>query len=149
MNEVEQRIGALRSLSTAELRTEWQRVWRHPAPGLGHDLLRRAITWKLQERAYGGLSRGTVLALKRNARRLKDGPLPIPKLIAKPGTRLIRQWRGRTYFVSVLSDGYQFDDRQYNSLSQIAKVITGTTWSGPRFFGLVGIRAVEAIGGEG
>lgn len=149
MNEVEQRIGALHNLSTAELRIEWQRVWRHPAPGLGHDLLRRAIAWKLQERAYGGLSRGTVSTLKRNARRLRDESRPVSKRIAKPGTRLIRQWRGRTYFVSVLSDGFQFDDRQYNSLSQIAKIITGTTWPGPRFFGLVGIRAAEAIGGEG
>lgn len=149
MTEVEQRIGALRRLSTAELRAEWQRVWKRPAPGLGHDLLRRAIGWKLQERAYGGLSRSTVIALKRNARRLGGRPTPGSKRIAKPGTRLIRQWHGRTYFVSVLSDGFQYDDRRFSSLSQIAKVITGTTWSGPRFFGLVGTRAAEAIGGEG
>lgn len=148
MSEVEKRIRALRSLSTAELLTEWQRVWRRPAPGLGHDLLRRAIAWKLQERAYGGLSRSTVIALNRNARRLEGRPTPGSKRIAKPGTRLIRQWQGRTYFVSVLSDGFQFDDRRFNSLSQIAKAITGTTWSGPRFFGLVGTRPAEVNDGK-
>lgn len=149
MSDMDQRIKALRSFSTAELRTEWQRVWRRPAPRLGHDLLRRGIAWKLQEREYGGLPSSTALALKRNARRLKGGSQLGPKRIAKPGTRLIRQWRGRTYFVGVLNEGFQFEDRQYNSLSQIAKVITGTTWSGPRFFGLVGSRAAEVIGGEG
>jgi len=74
--------------------------------------------------------------LARLARRLERGqPLGLER-IAKPGTRLVRQWRGRTFHVEVTDDGFLFGDRRYRSLSQIAQVITGTKWSGPRFFGL-------------
>jgi hypothetical protein len=67
---------------------------------------------------------------------------------AKPGTRLVRQWRGRTFHVTVTDDGFVYDDRNYTSLSQIAQAITGTKWSGPRFFGLVGGPPAEVIGGQ-
>ncbi len=149
MSELDQQTEALRSLSTAQLRDEWQRVWKEPAPWLGHDLLRRGIAWKLQEQAYGGLSRGAARELGRLAGLVERGrPLGLER-IAKPGTRLVRQWRGRTFHVAVMDDGFLFDDRRYASLSQIAQVITGTKWSGPRFFGLVGGPAAEVVGGEG
>jgi len=148
MSELAQQIEALRSLSTAQLRDEWQRIWKEPSPRLGHDLLRRGIAWKLQEQAYGGLSRGAVRELERLARQVERGrPLGLER-IAKPGTRLVRQWRGRTFHVAVMDDGSLYDDRRYASLSQIAQVITGTKWSGPRFFGLVGGPAAEVVGGE-
>ena len=141
-------IEALRSLGTTELRQEWQRVWREPAPRLGHDLLRRGIAWKLQEQAYGGLSRAAARELERFARLVERGkPIGLER-VAKPGTRLVRQWRGRTFHVAVMDDGFLYDDRRYASLSQIAQVITGTKWSGPRFFGLVGGPAAEVVGGE-
>ena len=54
----------------------------------------------------------------------------------KPGTRLIREWRGRSYEVLVLDDGFSWHGRRYRSLSAIARQITGTAWSGPLFFGL-------------
>ena len=148
MSTLDQQIEALRSLGTAELRQEWQRIWKEPAPRLGHDLLRRGIAWKLQEQAYGGLPRGATRELERFARLVERGrPLCLER-IAKPGTRLVRQWRGRTFHVAVMDDGFLFDDRRYASLSQIAQVITGTKWSGPRFFGLVGEPAAEVVGGE-
>ena len=59
-----------------------------------------------------------------------------PRRIARPGAHLVREWNGRTYQVEVLKDGYRMDGRTWPSLSAIAKHITGTTWSGPRFFGL-------------
>ena len=91
MSELDQQIEALRSLGTAELRQEWQRVWKEPAPRLGHDLLRRGIAWKLQEQAYGGFSRGAARELERLARLVERGrPLGLER-IAKPGTRLVRQ----------------------------------------------------------
>jgi hypothetical protein len=144
-----ERIEALRSLDTAKLRQEWQRVWKEPAPRLGHDLLRRGIAWKLQEQEHGGLSRSCTRELERLARQIERGkPLGIER-VAKPGTRLVRQWRGRTYHVAVMDEGFLFEDRRYSSLSQIAQVITGTKWSGPRFFGLAGGSAAEVVGGEG
>ena len=87
--------------------------------------------------------------LERLARQIERGkPLGIER-VAKPGTRLVRQWRGRTYHVAVMDEGFLFEDRRYSSLSQIAQVITGTKWSGPRFFGLAGGSAAEVVGGEG
>ena len=146
MIALDQRIEALRSLPTAQLRQEWQRIWKKPAPRLGHDLLRRGIAWKLQEQEQGGLARSCIRELERLAGRLERGlPLRLERT-AKPGTRLVRQWRGRTFHVAVMDDGYLFEDRRYASLSQIAQVITGTKWSGPRFFGLAGGRAAEVVG---
>ncbi len=148
MSNLEQQLDSLRSLSTAQLRDEWQRVWKEPAPRLGHDLLRRGIAWKLQEQLHGGLSRSVLRELERLARLIERGrPLGLGRA-AKPGTRLVRQWRGRTFHVSVTDDGFLFEDRRYSSLSQIAQVITGTKWSGPRFFGLIGGPAAEVVGGE-
>jgi hypothetical protein len=144
-----ERIEALRSLDTAKLRQEWQRVWKEPAPRLGHDLLRRGIAWKLQEQEHGGLPRSCTRELERLARQVERGkPLGIER-VARPGTRLVRQWRGRTYHVAVMDEGFLFEDRRFSSLSQIAQVITGTKWSGPRFFGLAGGPAAEVVGGEG
>ena len=149
MSGLAQEIEALRSLGTADLRQEWQRVWSEPAPPLGHDLLRRGIAWKLQEQAHGGLPRAAARELERFARLVDRGkPLGLER-VAKPGTRLVRQWRGRTFHVAVMDDGFLYDDRRYPSLSQIAQVITGTKWSGPRFFGLVGGPAAEVVGGQG
>ena len=149
MSVLDQRIEVLRSLGTAALRQEWVRVWKEPAPMLGHDLLRRGIAWKLQEQLHGGLPRAAARELERFARLVERGkPLGLER-VAKPGTRLVRQWRGRTFHVAVMDDGFLFDDRRYASLSQIAQVITGTKWSGPRFFGLVGGSAAEVVGGQG
>jgi hypothetical protein len=148
MSGLDQQIDRLRSLSTTQLRQEWQRVWKEPPPRLGHDLLRRGLAWKLQEQAHGGLPRATTRELERLGRLVERGrPLGLERA-AKPGTRLVRQWRGRTFHVAVMDDGFLYDDRRYSSLSQIAQVITGTKWSGPRFFGLVGGPAAEVVGGE-
>jgi hypothetical protein len=54
----------------------------------------------------------------------------------KSGTRLIRSWQGKTHTVTVEESGYQYEGRRYRSLSEIARQITGTQWSGPLFFGL-------------
>jgi hypothetical protein len=149
MSTLAPQIEALKALSTVQLRQEWQRVWKEPAPRLGHDLLRRGIAWKLQEREHDGLPRSCARELERLARQLERGkPLGLER-VAKPGTRLVRQWRGRTYHVAVMDDGFLFEDRRYASLSQIARVITGTKWSGPRFFGLTDGSTAEVVGGKG
>lgn len=135
-NKLDHQIAALATFSSAQLRAEWRRLWKEVAPPLAHDLLRRGIAWRLQEKVHGGLSRSTQKELQRLATQIERGGDLNSERAAKPGTRLVRQWHGRTYHVLVLEDGYIFEDRRYTSLSQIAEAITGTHWSGPRFFGL-------------
>ena len=100
--------------------------------------MREAFIYALQENAFGGLSakarrRLDVLAAKLDADPTapvcNDGSL-------RPGARLVREWRGSRYEVEVLEDGFALNGKIYNSLSEIAFTITGTKWSGPRFFGM-------------
>jgi hypothetical protein len=98
----------------------------------------REIAYKMQERACGGLAP----AIKRRLRTLAadieaNGAGALPSaLLLKPGTRLLREWGGKTHTVIVLDDGFEFEGERYQSLTQIARGITGAHWSGPRFFGL-------------
>ena len=86
----------------------------------------------------GGLPGATCRRLLALAESRQEGETarvpPAPRL--RPGTRLLRTWRGRTMTVTVLEDGFLFEDRRYASLTDVAKAITGSHWSGPRFFGL-------------
>ena len=137
--EVARGLDRLRGLSSDQLRGEWQRLYRLPPPKrLSRDLLRRAIAYKLQEQIYGGLSQAVRRRLQTLARAFaQEGEAALgtgPAL--KPGARLVRQWRGETHCVVVLEDGFQYQDRRYRSLTQVAHAITGAHWSGPRFFGL-------------
>ena len=137
--ELTARIDALPSISAAKLRIEWERLHGTPPPaGLGQSLLARGIAYRLQELAYGGLPSPVQRELARLARQLEgSGDLDVERqLKLKTGTRLVREWRGRTCHVTVLEEGYQFEERRYALLSHIAREVTGTSWSGPRFFGL-------------
>ena len=131
-------VADLPAMSPAELRAAWREQYRKPAPDIGPDLLRRGIAWRIQARVHGGLPTSTTRAIKIAQRRLeRTGSVSSSRdLVIKPGTRLVREWQGKTYHVLVLDDGFEHDGRQYTSLSQIARAITGALWSGPRFFGL-------------
>jgi hypothetical protein len=109
-----------------------------PPEGLGRELLTRGIAWKRQADQHGGLSKPLRAELDRLAEQLdQSGELDVERqTYLKAGTRLVREWQGRTCHVTVLRDGFMFDDKRYNSLSEIARAVTGTRWSGPRFFGL-------------
>lgn len=139
-------LAALVTMSPAQLRSEWRRVFRSPPPAFTPDLLRRGIAYRLQERRRGGLTTAVVRDLDRLAAKLARGEtLPsASERQLKPGTRLVRQWNHATYVVLVADDGYVMDDRRFTSLTQIAQAITGAHWSGPRFFGL---RAKAAVSG--
>lgn len=129
-------LAALATMSPAQLRAEWRRVHRALPPEVPLDILRRSIAHRLQEKAYGGLPTATARELDRIVARLaKSEAALIGEMRLKPGTRLVRRWQGTTYTVTVVDDGYVFDDRRFTSLSQIAEAITGAHWSGPRFFG--------------
>jgi hypothetical protein len=105
---------------------------------LSPALLRRGIAWKLQSRVHGVLPSNTRRSLEATADRLRKGePITsVRSITLKPGTRLVRSWRGMTHQVIVLESGYEHEERRYTSLTQIASAITGTHWSGPAFFGL-------------
>lgn len=130
----------LMQMSLPDLREEWRRC--HPDQtiprALPRDLLARSILWTMQAEAAGGFSPASVRTLERLATQLEQSAdLDLEREIRlKPGTRLIREWRNRTYRVEVLEQGFLMDGRQYVSLSHAARAITGTKWSGPRFFGL-------------
>jgi hypothetical protein len=105
---------------------------------VGRELLIAAIAYRLQEQVLGGLKPELQRRLRHIAEQVGQGEEPTigaaPRL--KPGTRLLREWQGRTHEVLVSDDGFVWQQARYRSLSHIARVITGTSWSGPVFFGL-------------
>src|SRR5437016_10240625 len=139
MIALESEIAALPTLSAQELRTAWRALrCGDPTAASSRDLLIREIAYKLQERAHGGLAPAIKRRLRGMATELEAngaGALA-PALLLKPGTRLLREWGGRTHTVIVLDDGFEYEGSRYGSLTEIARHITGAHWSGPRFFGL-------------
>src|SRR6267378_1893747 len=132
-------LSRLPNLDIRELREEWRLLYKADAsPHLSRDLLIRAVAYRMQEVALGGLRPEPQRQLRQIAQELKQtGAAAIrlrPQL--KPGTRLMREWQGRSYEVVVLDDGFSWQGTRCNSLSAIARKITGTAWSGPLFFGL-------------
>lgn len=143
--EVEQ----LGVLTLFELRAEWRRLHRmQPPMRLSRDLLIRGITYKLQERTLGGLSKALLRKLEPRGVAPEDGSArkPVSPIALKPGTRLVREWHGVTHTVLVHPDGVEWKGRRYQSLSVVAREITGAHWSGPRFFGLRSRSAVSEVG---
>jgi Protein of unknown function (DUF2924) len=138
IQNLSEQIGCVQQLTLAELRAEWRRLFRTQPPSLSRDLVSRAIAYRLQELAHGGLPKATRRKLAGLAKELKaDGQIsadPGPQI--KPGARLVREWRGRTHIVTVTGEGFDYAGRSYPSLTKIARAITGAHWSGPRFFGL-------------
>ncbi len=126
-------IAGLCGLSRADLIERW--VGLHgslPIKTMTEDLLVRGIAYELQVRQIGGLTPAEKKALGALAQGRTN---PSPGAL-KAGTRLYRAWRGVTQEVLVLEDGYGWRGKSYASLSEVARAITGTRWSGPRFFGL-------------
>jgi hypothetical protein len=140
-----QKIGALNDLTAQQLREEWRRLYRAQPPRLSRDLLIRTIAYRVQELAYGGLSKATQRRLAALIKELAaTGSIVVARdLRLRPGARLVREWRGRTHTVAVTEDGFDYAGKTYSSLTTIAGVITGAHWSGPRFFGLNRSRAAE------
>ena len=133
-----ERLAAVNNLSLDALRIEWRQLYRSPTPRLSLDLMRRAITYRIQEKAYGGLSRASKRTLKQLTVQLESAGhvTPEARQTVRPGARLVREWNGRTYTVSVTEDGFDYAGTVYSSLTKVARIITGAHWSGPRFFGL-------------
>jgi Protein of unknown function (DUF2924) len=135
---VEAELERLRSMPIVGLRTLWRAKFKSgPPKAFGPDLLRRSIGYKIQEDAYGGLDRATARMLKGLMAQFAtgNGRIVLPRRI-KPGAILVRHWKGQSHRVTVLEGGFSYQGRPYESLSEIARLITGTRWNGPKFFGL-------------
>lgn len=127
------KVDELHKLSATELRRLYREVLKKAAPAKASpDLLRGNIAWHLQARARGRDSFAWRRKLRKGLERAGTAATPI----YKPGTRLVREWQGEVHEVTVLGNGYRWRGVEYRSLSRIATDITGTRWSGPRFFGL-------------
>ena len=136
---VEVELDQLPTMAIVGLRIRYRELFRaEPPKAFGPDLLRRSIAHRIQEKAYGGLSKETrrlLDQLVKAARAKPDGRIELPRRI-KAGSELVRRWKGKSYRVMVMADGFAYDGKTFTNLSEIATAITGTRWNGPRFFGL-------------
>jgi hypothetical protein len=140
MDDISHKLGDLPNLSRQQLLDLWQKLYRRQAPvGLRRELLIPFLAYRIQENTYGGLKPSTRVELRRIARLLEPsrgpGKRPVRARI-NPGTRIVRTWRGTAHEIFVAESGFEYQGTTYNSLSEIARRITGTRWSGPAFFGL-------------
>ena len=129
--EIEQEVRALEMLDGSKLRRRWAELTGNSAPGVSPKLLRLALAWHIQAAALGGLSPST----RRKLAQAVGGKSMTQLAVA--GTRLIREWQGVTHIVAIDENGIiRWNDREWRSLSAVARAITGGHWSGPAFFGL-------------
>ncbi|WP_347310793.1 DUF2924 domain-containing protein [Defluviimonas sp. SAOS-178_SWC] len=128
------RWAGLSAMDRSALRVAWAEAFGTTPPHfLSMIFMRKALIWHEQCRRFGGLPQD----LKRALNAVADGkPARDPALAVRPGTQLIREWNGRRYQVDATENGFVLNDKRYKSLSAVALHITGTSWSGPRFFGL-------------
>jgi hypothetical protein len=130
-DEMSIEFAEIEALDRPQCLIRWRGLFGRPPPKhLSPRFMRRVLIWEAQKRALGGVSSKTAQRLKQVA---SGNPVPA---MAKPGSRLVREWNGRTYQVEVTEEGYVMDGKTWRSLSSIARHITGAHWSGPRFFGV-------------
>jgi DUF2924 family protein len=127
-------IARLSALPLEELKAAWATEFRRAPPkGLWRDLLLRTLAWRIQEKGFGGHDKATLKLLEAYGQK-RAGDQRAQRL--KAGTVLIRDFGGIRHRVTILPEGFVWQDKTYSSLSAISKIITGTNWNGPRFFGL-------------
>jgi len=141
---IESEIAHLRGLDLKGLRARWQTVFRRQAPAhLTRHLLFAVIAYRLQADRFGDLDHATLQVLDQTVAK-EEGPAMSARLASfdqkrtelSPGTVLVREWDRQSQRVMVMADGFAWNGQTYDSLSKVAFAITGTRWSGPRFFGL-------------
>jgi hypothetical protein len=147
--DLEREVADLLDVDTDGLREKWVALCgTEPPRRLGRSLLVRAIAYQLQENALGGLKASAQRVLARVCDEHQDScRVHKPAIKATAGTVLVREWRGVRHRVTVLDQDVVYRGQRYKSLSEVARVITGTRWSGPRFFGL--IKRMEATAVDG
>src|SRR5258707_1198194 len=130
-------LAALMDKGIEVIRAAWLQRFRSPAPPIqSSDVLRRLFAWRLQVEAFGDLDPETATSLKRTRSAVAKGKAPTVGASLRTGTILVREWRGVTHRVLALDKGFEHNEKRYGSLSEVARAISGTRWSGPRFFGI-------------
>lgn len=131
MAGVDQALRDIADMSRSKLQARWAKLTGRPVPRLSVAMLRLALGYEIQARAKGGLSRSVRLQLEGSG---DARPRAMP---LAPGLRLVREWQGKVHVVTVDDTGaIQWNGQRWKSLSEVARAITGTRWSGPAFFGL-------------
>ena len=146
-------LSELETLDRSQLSTRWEKTVKRPVPkSASRIFLLRALAYELQSKRSLGLTKAEEATLAESmSPKVKEkvkgsigngpgakAPKSKPKVTLVPGSRLVREWQGRTYTVSVIEEGFIYQNKTWSSLSAIATDITGTRWSGPKFFGLHG-----------
>jgi hypothetical protein len=137
--QLQRELATLSALSVKQLKDRWRSLYgSEPPRRISRELLTRALAYRLQERALGGLKPSTRRLLDRLGKGRSSSQLMrvISHRKTAAGTVLVREWRGTSHRVSVLDEGVIYRGRRYQSLSEVARAITGTRWSGPLFFGV-------------
>lgn len=130
-------LAILPTLEREDLLTRWHQYYdREPPFKISNELLVMSVAYRMQELAYGGLDPTKRRYLLSVAADLKAGKQMAEYPRLKPGTRLLREWKGITHEVTILKEGVLFKGKAYRSLSEVARLITGAHWSGPLFFGM-------------
>lgn len=140
MSLLHDQLAALAAMSPAQLSGKWFQTFKFMAPNVGKKMLALGIAYRLQEQVMGGLSSSHSRELARlEIRFVKTGAVDVDRAATlKVGTLLVREWQGKTHQILIQDEGYLYQDQIFGSLSQVARHITGSHWSGPRFFGLTG-----------
>jgi len=133
-DKIHDTLSTLAALDRGALAEQWSAVFGCPAPrNCQSTLLRGALAWHSQmtnqEKAGSG-------GIKQIRKKLQHSASTAPIDSLAPGTRLLREWQGQTHHVTVLDHGFEYSGKSYRSLTAITRLITGTPWSGPQFFGL-------------
>jgi hypothetical protein len=130
-------LDRIASSDIAGLHRRWRSLFREKAPeSLTRSLLQRIIAYQLQADRLGDLNRETARSLDRLAQNPRE-TIALPDMQGtKPGALLVREWDGDLQRVMVLESGFAWNGQTFDSLSKVARAITGTNWNGPRFFGL-------------
>lgn len=124
-------LTAIEHMDLAALRSLWLEQFGTPPALRSVDLMRLTLSWRLQARVHGGLDAAMRRRLRRPTKTDPQSAIDLPV-----GTRLKREWQGRSYVVEVTDQGFCWNATDFASLSAVASAITGTNWNGPRFFGL-------------
>lgn len=131
--EIAAEIELIRAMNKDQLRIRWKKLFKKEVPkALTKDLLARMIAYRIQEQAFGGLDRKTEKILESYA----HGKPTDASRYFKTGTVVVREYQGIRHTVTIADGEYLWNNKKYASLSTIAREITGTSWNGPRFFGL-------------
>jgi hypothetical protein len=138
---LDDRLAEIARLDMPALQSAWAGLFgRVPSKGLSRRLLELAAAYAAQAKTHGGLKpsiRRKLLQATRTDRGAAAGTRrPGHQGTLSPGSRLVREWHGRSHTVEVTKRGFLYEGRRYRSLSEVARTITGARWSGPRLFGL-------------